>query len=162
MLLDGWCLSILWEELFLFYLAQQPQQLQLPPAPAYQDYLHWLAQQDYHAAECYWRDKLTGFKAPTPILLPRTEQVTRGHKQITRCLPQRFAEQLQHTAREQRVTLNTLLQVAWALLLSRYSGEHDIVFVVTLHDLFSAQVGVLSFALDIGIDFTILVGEIVT
>jgi surfactin family lipopeptide synthetase C len=43
-----------------------------------------------------------------------------------------LTEQLEKLARKEQVTLNTVAQSAWALLLSRYSGEEEVVYGVTV------------------------------
>jgi amino acid adenylation domain-containing protein len=88
--------------------------------------------QDHEAAQSYWQQKLAGFAAPTPIPIAlHGQQNTVYHEaQLTLSLEQ--TQELNQFARGQRVTLNTLLQSTWAILLGRYSGESDIVFGATV------------------------------
>lgn len=68
LLFDGWSLAIILSEVVAVYralLVRQP--LELPPAPAFRDYLSWLARRDAAAEEAFWRRKLAGFTAPTPL-----------------------------------------------------------------------------------------------
>ncbi|HYO92286.1 MAG TPA: amino acid adenylation domain-containing protein, partial [Pyrinomonadaceae bacterium] len=93
----------------------------------YRDYIHWLSQQNVGKAEAYWREQLRGVTAPTPlgiepVLTAKTIQKGYGEQAIA--LP----AVLRAFARQQRLTLNTVIQGAWALLLSRYSRESDVVF----------------------------------
>ncbi len=132
-LTDGWCLPILFEELFRSYQAlRQGKQAQLPPVRPYQDYIRWLVQQDSQAAEAYWTRKLQGFEAPTPLPQKFSTSNIEGSQGIVNysCSPA-LSECLTQRARQHRVTLNILVQAAWALLLSRYSGQQDIVFGAT-------------------------------
>ncbi|MCP4695913.1 MAG: amino acid adenylation domain-containing protein, partial [Gammaproteobacteria bacterium] len=132
-LMDGWCLPIIFSELFSVYSALRKQQTpRLPPVSRYQNYIAWLVRQDRQAAQSYWQEKLAGFTAPTPVPIARRGlEAARRHHEITRTLTSEETRQFNRFARWQRVTLNTLVQAAWAGLLGRYSGETDIVFGAT-------------------------------
>jgi amino acid adenylation domain-containing protein/thioester reductase-like protein len=136
LLLDGWSVSLALKQLFAAYEAlchdQRPASQQSRP---YKDFIIWLQQQDLSQAASFWREALKGFTAPTSLPI-NTSQPSSSHS-----MP-RYAEQhlrlssvtttaLQSLARQQQVTLNTVVQAAWALLLSRYSGEEDVVFGAT-------------------------------
>jgi len=134
LLMDGWSLPILLSELFEAYQAfcnhKTPS---LPPSRPYRDYIHWLSQQDSDAAKSYWQEQLHGFEAPTPLMLGRrtaTEQPA-DYQEQDMTLDTELTEQLERFSRQHRLTVNTLVQGAWACLLSRYSGETDVVFGVT-------------------------------
>lgn len=131
LVLDGWSLSIVLDEVFSFYKAFcLGEELHLKRPRPYRDYIAWLHQQDLSAAESFWRCTLKGFAAPTSLMgrnfigdkkLEITEE-----KQVV--FPSKTTAALQFLARQHQLTLNTLVQAAWALLLSRYSGEEDVVF----------------------------------
>ncbi|AFY36084.1 amino acid adenylation domain-containing protein [Calothrix sp. PCC 7507] len=131
-LLDGRSLSVIIKELFTLYDAFcEGKDLQLPQPHPYQDHIAWLHQQDWNKAESFWRDLLKGLTAPTPLLVdsvPR-EQGSFGEQAIR--LSEKTTAMLQSLAQQHQLTLNTLVQGAWALLLSRYSGETDVVFGAT-------------------------------
>ena len=75
-LLDGRSLQILLKEVFAFYEAFcQGEDLQLEQPRLYSDYIEWLQQQDVSKAEAFWRQMLSGFTAPTPLVV---ERVARG------------------------------------------------------------------------------------
>jgi amino acid adenylation domain-containing protein len=133
LLLDGWSSSILLNEVFAFYRAfNQGQDLRLERPRPYRDYIVWLQQQDLSASEAFWQQKLKGFTAATSFRLDQTYHHLRSkeHNFDTHALKLSEAETaaLQSFARQQQLTLNTLVQGAWAILLSRYSGENDVVF----------------------------------
>jgi amino acid adenylation domain-containing protein len=134
-LLDGWCTSLLLQEVFNFYEGyRQGQVVELPRTRSYRDYIGWLQQQDLTAAESYWRKRLTGFSAPTQLGIETVDfsEETRGYGQQTLELSKEATRPLEALAREQQVTLNTVVQGAWAVLMSRYSGERDVVYGVTV------------------------------
>jgi amino acid adenylation domain-containing protein/non-ribosomal peptide synthase protein (TIGR01720 family) len=137
LLLDGWSLPIILEEVLSFYeTSRQDRELRLDSGQPYLDYINWLRQQDLSEAEAFWRKSLEGFHTPTPIgvdSVARSSTAMEGDhaEQQTRLTLSKTA-QLQSFARQHQLTLNTLLQGAWALLLSRYSGERDVVFGATV------------------------------
>ncbi|QIR38206.1 amino acid adenylation domain-containing protein [Tolypothrix sp. PCC 7910] len=130
--LDGRSLSIVIKELFTFYDAFcKGEDLHLPQPRPYQDYIAWLQQQDWSQAESYWRDLLKGFTAPTPLLVDSNPREQSGFGEQAIRLSLKTTGMLQSLAKQHQITLNTLVQGAWAILLSRYSGETDVVFGAT-------------------------------
>ncbi|MBE9003324.1 amino acid adenylation domain-containing protein [Nostoc sp. LEGE 12447] len=134
---DGWSTSMLLEEVFKFYTAFcQNEELRLEPPRPYRDYIKWLQKQDLSKAETFWRQTLNGFSAPTNLRIEKT--LTISHSQIKNHAAQQIKLSASQTAamrslvRQQQITLNTLVQGAWAWLLSYYSGEKDVVFGVTV------------------------------
>ncbi|MCJ8270550.1 MAG: condensation domain-containing protein, partial [Psychrosphaera sp.] len=131
-LLDGWCVPILLNELFVTYAAmEQKQSHRLPPINRFHNYIDWLTQQDPQVAQTYWQQKLAGFTAPTPIPINSNSQDSVQYHSIQHLMTTEHTQSLNLFARHHRVTLNTLVQAAWAMLLGRYSGEKDVVFGYT-------------------------------
>ncbi len=135
--LDGWSLPLLLTEAFKFYEAfLDGRDLSLPSPRPYLDYIRWLRQQNIHEAEAFWRTELRGFTAPTPLHFGRPagpaldQPMTHQSHEIR--LSASLTANLQAFAREHRLTLSTIIQGVWAVLLSRYSGEDDVLFGVTL------------------------------
>ena len=136
LLLDGWSVAVLLKEVFSYYEAfRHGQDLTLKQPRPCQDYMHWLQQQDRTEAEGFWRATMKGFVSPTPLgekqisanLTSETEAYSDEATQLSASL----TASLQSLARRHRMTLSTVVQGAWALLLSRYSGQHDVVFGAT-------------------------------
>jgi amino acid adenylation domain-containing protein len=134
LLLDGWSLPLLMSELFGFAeAALSGRGLSLPHPRPYRDYIGWLAAQDESSAESYWRETLSGFSTPTPIGgAPAHEKRSRSHGEVRRALRHQTSAALGALSRGRRITLNTLVQGAWALLLHRHSAEQDVVFGATV------------------------------
>ena len=137
LLMDGWSLPLVLKEVFDCYQALgRGQQPQLPKPARYKDYVQWRKRQDLKKAEQHWRETLKGFQSLT---LLRVEKATSDEPQaqgapgnIEIGLSIEMTAALQGWARQHRLTLNTLVQGAWALLLSHYSGEQDVVFGATV------------------------------
>jgi len=149
LLIDGWCQHLLLRELFAFYEARRRgRDVLLPPARPYRDYIAWLRRQSLTEAEAYWRRALKGFTAPTVFSVDRHagEAAPRrtGVRDQLRALPASATAALRDLARQNHLTLNTLVQGAWALLLSRYSSGHDVVFGVVVSGRPAALEGVES------------------
>ena len=137
LLLDGWCLSIIFKEVFAFYEAfSQGQNLHLGNLRPYRDYIAWLQQQDLSEAETFWRQNLGGFVDPTPLIVSRAQDGTSSqeenyHEQHL-WISETLTATLQSFMRQHHLTISTLVQGIWALLLSYYSGKSDVVFGVTV------------------------------
>ncbi|MGV9270946.1 amino acid adenylation domain-containing protein [Kitasatospora sp. NPDC003701] len=121
-LLDGWSMPLLARELFALYTGAE-----LPDAAPYRDHLARLARQDRAEAGAAWRAALDGLDEPT-ILAPGRAGVA---------VPDRLTmeldgEAVRRCAREHGITLNTLVQGLWSLLLSRTTGRDDVVFGTTV------------------------------
>ncbi|MCI5130031.1 MAG: amino acid adenylation domain-containing protein, partial [Candidatus Electrothrix sp. EH2] len=132
-LMDGWCLPIMLNEIREDYLAFKSEKLsKLQSERPYRNYIDWLIKQDSTAAQQYWQQRLAGFITPTqlPIVAHQTEPPK--YSDTTYTLSLETTQQLQSFTQKHRLTLNTLVQGAWALLLNRYSSESDICFGVTV------------------------------
>ncbi|MBK4215969.1 amino acid adenylation domain-containing protein [Paracoccus caeni] len=128
LLLDGWCGALLVAEVMRLYGGGAQQ----PPAPSFGDYVTWLDRQDKTAAGDYWTRTLTGIEGPTPLGIDRAET---GETDLTEhrvTLGGDLSTALQALARRERLTLATLMQGAWALVMSRYAGTGDVTFGTVL------------------------------
>jgi surfactin family lipopeptide synthetase C len=133
LLMDGWSMQVMLRELLALYhgiVSAQP--VDLPPPIPYRDFIRWLQRQSEEDAEAYWRKTLTGFIRPTPLNFDRTpppdvpEQPDFKEKIVL--LDEINSENLRSFATQHRLTLNTIIQSAWALFLSRRSGNNDVLF----------------------------------
>ena len=131
-LTDAWCFSLLIMDFLTFYRGiTENQPVQLSSPRPYEDYIAWLYQQDMAKAEAFWKQNLAGFSAPTSLAVDRTQSESGVEDGFLRLTPEQ-TETLQAGSKSVGITLNTLVQGAWGLLLSRYSGDNDIVFGVTV------------------------------
>ncbi|WP_328649576.1 amino acid adenylation domain-containing protein [Amycolatopsis sp. NBC_00348] len=131
-LLDGWSVRLVLRDLMTCYRAEsEGRRVVLEPAPQYRSFLRWLGAQDTAAAERYWKGELADFTAPTKITAdrPGTES---GFAVAELELDAAESARVREFARAQRITVNTVLQGALALVLSRYTGERDVVFGATM------------------------------
>jgi amino acid adenylation domain-containing protein/non-ribosomal peptide synthase protein (TIGR01720 family) len=136
-LMDGWSVPGVLKSVFSHYESiRQNRKADIKPAWPYRDYIAWLQGQDLAPAEEFWRKKLSGFAAPTPLTIDtkrgsRSETRIDYHQQQDR-IDEPITTRLKALAQIRRLTLNTMIQGAWAILLSRYSGDMNVVFGATV------------------------------
>jgi amino acid adenylation domain-containing protein len=133
-ILDGWSAPLVFADVDAFYRAERAgTSIHLPPPPKYRDYLAWLQRQDACADEAFWRGALAGFAEPTPLPMDRGgPDVTEEHAAVRLMVDGAATARLQAFAREHALTLNTLVQGAWALLLARHAAAEDVLFGATV------------------------------
>ncbi|GAB3505193.1 non-ribosomal peptide synthetase [Amycolatopsis cihanbeyliensis] len=129
-LLDGWSTARMMRELFQLY-DRRGDDTGMPRVTPYSQYLSWLAAQDRPAAENAWRGALSGLEEPTLLAPDAPGTSVRPHR-LEVSMPEWLAEGVRETARRNGVTLNTVFQGCWALLLSRLTGRSDVVFGSTV------------------------------
>ncbi len=134
-LIDGRSYDLLLREVFTIYEALGRGETYEPPmSRPYRDYILWLQEQDVAASQNFWRELLAGVSAPTPLPdVPSTVALSDGNDYGMHelWLPEELTAALAEMTRAYGLSVSTLIQGAWALLLSRMSGEDDVVVGVT-------------------------------
>jgi amino acid adenylation domain-containing protein/non-ribosomal peptide synthase protein (TIGR01720 family) len=126
LLMDGWSGPLAMHDLFLAYAGEEP------PAPRpFTDYLAWLAGQDEAAGEAAWRAALSGVDEPT-LVAPDAPSVAALPRVAEIVLTPAETDRLTTAARSHGLTLNTVVQGGWALLLASMTGRDDVVFGATV------------------------------
>ncbi|MGW0841591.1 amino acid adenylation domain-containing protein [Streptomyces sp. NPDC002787] len=126
---DGWSLPVLHRELMAFYGDDAPP---LPEVAPYRGFLRRLAEQDRDAARDAWRDALAGLDEPTRLVGAPADEAPVHPEQVRVELSERTTARLGERAREHGVTLGTVVQGAWGMLLGRLTGRDDVVFGTTV------------------------------
>ncbi|MBW5440514.1 amino acid adenylation domain-containing protein [Bradyrhizobium canariense] len=134
--LDGRSFAPILREVFSYYEALRTgTEIGLERPRPYRDYIDWLQKQELSRSERFWRRTLDGFAEPTPLVVDRvpsndrTVEIHGGNEEIW--LSSEITSALRSLAGTNELTLNTIVQGAWSLLLSRYSRETEVVFGVT-------------------------------
>jgi surfactin family lipopeptide synthetase C len=124
-------------DVFALYEARRNNQpVSLPPTRPFRDYIRWLQSQDLQQAEAFWRENLAGITRPVALGVdqapgsPPSEHPSYAEQHVR--VAADSTEALSAFARRHQLTLNTLVQGAWAMLLSRYSGADDVLFGATI------------------------------
>ncbi len=135
LVMDGWSFGLIMGDFVTLYKAiYHGREVDLPAANSTRDYVRWWREQDAAALDDFWTEQLDGYQPPPPLDLGdrvdgSTETVTHG---FAECRLGELAEPLNELARQRRLTLNTLVQGAWTLVLSRCYGVDDIVVGATM------------------------------
>ncbi|NJN06653.1 MAG: non-ribosomal peptide synthetase [Richelia sp. SL_2_1] len=139
-IIDGWGGSLVFQEFLEIYGALcKNQQISLASTRPFRDYIDWLEQQDISKAENFWREALQGIKAPTPLTYFEKTQTTdqlsteeiRYSEEIIQ-LSLTSTKALQSFATQHHLTLATIFNAIWAILLSRYSCCTNILYGCTV------------------------------
>ncbi|OBI80287.1 non-ribosomal peptide synthetase [Mycobacterium sp. E740] len=133
-IIDGWSLPLFVGELIALHRSGGDAAALPPPPRPYRDYIGWLARRDQDSSRSLWRRHLAGLGGPTlvaPALTsgePPTGQPGRIEVELDKAGSRRLAE----AARSRGVTVNTLIQMSWATILSALTDRSDVVFGVTV------------------------------
>ncbi|MFI2010253.1 condensation domain-containing protein, partial [Streptomyces jumonjinensis] len=126
--LDGWSLPILMQELWTAYEAGGST-AGLPTVTPYRDYLEWLTRQDKEAARDAWRQALAGADEPTRVAPDDTVvSASTPFGRVSLLAGEELAAALKDFARARGLTLNTVVQAAWAMIVGQMAGRNDVVF----------------------------------
>jgi surfactin family lipopeptide synthetase A len=131
-LMDGWCTGILisdFLEIYTSFIENRP--FQLPGVIPYRRYIKWLERQDKEESGLYWQNYLEGYSQP--VCLPRRMPPEPGNgkydnRKMAFQLGKERTMALNRLARQHHVTLNTIIQVIWGIVLGKYNGNQDVVF----------------------------------
>ncbi|HYO58090.1 non-ribosomal peptide synthetase [Archangium sp.] len=135
-LLDGWSVPLLIRQVFVLYESLvRGLTPRVEHARPYGDYIAWIQERGLEESERFWRRSLAGFSEPTELGrgFPRAEGSPASGRATQRIhLSAATTESLNALARQQGLTLNTVVQGAWALLLGHHAGTRDVVFGTTV------------------------------
>jgi len=128
-LLDGWSTARLLAEIVEDYSGRAVA----IPHLSFRDHIDWLARRDTHAEQNFWLQQLHEWEEPT-LLASGFVKPTQGegHALHIVTIDSQQTRKLIDFARTQHVTLNTLIQSAWAVLLGRYCGQRSVCLGVTV------------------------------
>jgi amino acid adenylation domain-containing protein len=133
LLLDGWSSAIVLNDVLTAYEAiSNGKRIELGIRRPFRKGIEWLARRDTTDARAYWRERMKGATVPTRLVLgkPEMEGSARSgdyaEQELT--VGADLTTRLRALARERGITLNTIAQGAWGLLLWRYSGESDVIY----------------------------------
>ena len=137
LVLDGWSLGLVRREVTQVYQALTGgQEIELPPPPAFSSYVDWLRHQTSNDTKSFWRAALADFAEPDPLPIDRAPWMRPGADEefgeLAVDVPEELSTRLQTAARKHRLTMSTIAQGAWAILLGRYCRSNDVLFGITV------------------------------
>ncbi|WP_439898717.1 amino acid adenylation domain-containing protein, partial [Pseudomonas agarici] len=127
-LMDGWSHSQLMGEVLQRYHGQTP----IAHPGHYRDYIAWLQRQDVAVSESFWKAQLAPLQEPTRLAGAFVPAGAGGQGDLRQLVDVDTTRQLSEFARQQKITVNTLLQASWLLLLQRYTGLGTVCFGATV------------------------------
>ncbi|CAM5357910.1 amino acid adenylation domain-containing protein [Streptomyces chartreusis] len=130
-IMDGWSMPVLLHDLTAVYAAGGDA-AKLPEPTSYRDYLAWLGRQDKDMARQAWRGELLGAEQPTLVAAADTGRTPVLPESLIADIPEKLTGELTGLARQHGLTVNTLIQGAWAMVLARLTGRTDVVFGATV------------------------------
>jgi amino acid adenylation domain-containing protein/non-ribosomal peptide synthase protein (TIGR01720 family) len=130
-IVDGWSMPIVMRDFWTLY-AQSGDATGLPRVAPYRDYLRWLTEQDRAAVMAQWTSDLAGLDAGTLVAPPEALRNPGRRGDLRRILPADVTAALTAQARRHGITLNSIVQAAWGIVLARRTGRDDVVFGITI------------------------------
>ncbi len=133
LLLDGWSVSLVLKEVLTYYEAGNAGVTPTAVLQAqFRDYIIWLQQRDVAADEAYWRQLLHGWDSPTRLKvhgsLPEYGINGDAFAELTLHMTADTTKALSAFVRRHHITMSTLLQAGWAILLSKYTDADEVLF----------------------------------
>jgi thioesterase domain-containing protein/acyl carrier protein len=134
---DGWCLPLVLGEVFTFYEAyRRGRSVGLERPQPFREYIAWLQDQDAQAAQAFWQQYLSGYAATVRLPMERPFDLAVAEaerfEEETTLLSAECTEDLRALATTHRVSLSTVVEGAWALLLGRLSCQRDVIYGATV------------------------------
>lgn len=133
-ILDGWCLPILREDLFYDYKAADKKNVSdsnkdFSNISHFSDYVNYLDEKEKEAGYQYWKKLLEGYETRADILPIGCDQVIEEESQsLEFCLSTELTKQAEALCTQYGSTLNTFVEACWSLLLQKYNSLNDVVF----------------------------------
>jgi amino acid adenylation domain-containing protein len=127
-IMDGWCMGIIFKEFLEIYGSlKENKQLNLPKVYPYSNYIKWLERQDSEKAATFWEKYLNSYEEQSALPKSSNISLNKGYE------PQEVhftlnREGLEKIAHENNVTLNTIIQAVWGIILQKYNNTDDVVF----------------------------------
>ena len=125
LLLDGWSMRLVLADLERAYAG-----CELAVPRPFREFVEWSGRRAFPGE--FWREELAGFAAPTPLPFGARAAMVGPSDTFRDVLPEGLAAALSRQARRLRVTIGSIVQSAWALLLARHGGVDDVLFGVTV------------------------------
>src|SRR6185503_1923710 len=134
--MDGWSVPIVLKEVFERYGAEvRGEEVREERRRPYREYIRWLKEQEKGRAEEYWREQMRGVREGTRLGVERVGgerwrggEEEEGYGEEEGRISEEVSERLRGLSKREQVTMSTIVQGAWAVVMSRYSGEREVVY----------------------------------
>lgn len=138
-IIDGWCLSLLFGSFMRYYnqLKNGKNESEMERiilnerslTAEYGDYIKWLEKQDQEEGMSYWGELLSDYEETAEIKPMCKPEPT--DSQAAQCgikLSENISQRLADLALSNKMTINTLAEAAWGIVLQKCCGANDVVF----------------------------------
>ncbi|WP_046003367.1 non-ribosomal peptide synthetase [Pseudoalteromonas rubra] len=134
LIMDGWSLPVLFAELIEHYQARVQTRMVQTLADPFRDYVEYLDKRDKHAEQVFWQQQLAQVDTPTLLTehLAIRDKQNHGVSEITETLSADFTAQLSDFAKQRGLTLNQVIQGAWAYWLRTCCQSDYVLFGQTV------------------------------
>lgn len=136
LLMDGWSMPTLLGKMIRLYEQFATNHLPgLPVEDRFSDYIRFINRKDVFSEKQFWQQYLQTLESPS--LLPFISSYDRNRhvgttEQIDLIFDDATTEKIKAFAISNQITVNTIIQATWALLLGKYTGRKDVMFGVTV------------------------------
>ena len=130
-IMDGWCLGIIYRDFLTIYKALKANQpISLGKVYPYSNYIKWLENQDQTEGASYWEKYLEGYETNASLPSKKTMPLVGEYRQqkIFLTIPKRTMDGLENKIKAYHVTLNTIFQAIWGIILQKYNHTDDVAF----------------------------------
>lgn len=128
-IMDGWCAVLLRAEFHRTYAdLESGRDIQIEPKSPFKNYIQWLESRDVASSKVFWKNYFNGFENLTPINIFSVKQDEYQLINEVFHLSEQASSQLREQSSQYEVTLNSLLQAIWSVVLGRFSNSGDVVF----------------------------------
>lgn len=135
-LMDGWCIDIILKAIVEYYKNKiKGISIELPDAPSYANYQQWISKQDKEEALLYWENYLDEYHEIVTMKDDPNDFMNRGEidrKELNFVINETLKEGIQRIAKKEQLTLASLFQSLWGVLLNKLFNHNDIVFGVVV------------------------------
>ncbi len=132
-LIDGWSMPLIYSEILQLYQAGiENKHIKLKQSVPYRNYVEWLCQQDFDRATKFWSQELSGLNDGSSLFSENKNDKNKNLLVQNINLNSDYTTILKNIARNSQVTVSTLLQAAWSILLARYCDQSSVVFGTTV------------------------------
>lgn len=130
-IIDGWCFDIIAREVFNTYsMLKSGKGQAYSEVQSYSDYIRWLKKQDKEKALSYWKEYLKEYegKAILPVKDKLEKREGFEYREFYFDISEALISRLKETAIKEGITINTVFQTLWGIMLMGYNKRLDVVF----------------------------------
>lgn len=126
LIIDRWCIPIVFETLSKYYDALiEKTPLSTKTSPPFKRYIAWRLKQPADKSEQYWQANLAGVTRSSQLCKKDTSA---SAKVIEHCIDANVMQEVKLFCRRYKITLASLFQSAWGLTLNQLLGLQDVVY----------------------------------